>query len=158
MGDIQLIKNFTCDAIVDDRLKHYYDQFLIDKRDQVTGYDQLFRIYDEITTAGIRRSGKVLWFIAYQAEIVGFVTFSRGFLPYQMCIGISDFFIDKPYRQQGIGRRAFNMIVGSLFAIYPTAERIGLAVFSGNTAAKTLYASMGFTNTLEVMVLEKPRL
>jgi GNAT superfamily N-acetyltransferase len=155
--DLKLIRNIRGDAADDAQLAQYYTQFLADKRDQVAGYDTLFHIVDHPTIKAIRNSGRIIWMIAHNDVTIGFITFAGGFLDCQNCIGIYDFFIDKPHRQQGLGRKTLNIILASLFTMYPKAERVGLAVFSGNRIAKSLYASVGFSNTLDVMVLEKPK-
>jgi ribosomal protein S18 acetylase RimI-like enzyme len=158
MSEIRIIDRFHSEVSnADALLRRFYQQFHRDKQQQVTNLDALFTINDDIDMATVRRSGKLIWFLAHHDTVVGFVTFDGVMPPYNNCATIYDFFIDKPYRRLGFGRIALNIITARLFTLYPKVERIGLGVFSGNIPAKQLYRSVGFTNAFEVMLLERPQ-
>jgi ribosomal protein S18 acetylase RimI-like enzyme len=58
---------------------------------------------------------------------------------------ICDFEIDEAFRRKGYGRRALRHLEKELDK--RGATRVGLHVFSGNVAARSLYESLGYTTT-----------
>lgn len=136
-------------------LQKFQMQFALDNKEQMPEFETVFCLPVESTVHDIYRVGKQLFFIQKDQQIIGFVTVIVGCWPINNCISISEFFIDKPYRGVGYGRRVLNTIIKKLFEHYPSSKRIGLVVLSDNHVARSLYSSVGFNNKMETMILER---
>jgi RimJ/RimL family protein N-acetyltransferase len=136
-------------------LKRFHKQFQQDNVDQMSTFQQVFVLSVEDTIKLLHKTGKQLYFIIFNSQYIGIVVVFRLNELLKKSLAISDFFIDKPFRNRGLGRLVLTKVIDHLFVENPTIERIGLTVLSENVVAKSLYTELGFTTKLETMILEK---
>lgn len=136
-------------------LGKFINQFNLDKQEHSPNFEKTLFLHVESSVRIIHRNGKHLWFITYDSQIIGYTTVSWQAWPIRDSVAISDFFIDKPYRGMGLGKKALQMIIEKLFELCPDSERVGLVVMEGNHVAESLYEKLGFKTKLKTMVLER---
>ena len=75
-------------------------------------------------------------------EAVGHVWFAESSRNDRRTIFVNDVEIDEAYRGRGLGRAAMGLVEDAARA--RGIDRVELNVFGGNTAARSLYRSLGY--------------
>jgi ribosomal protein S18 acetylase RimI-like enzyme len=105
------------------------------------------RAFDQLLPEGRLTEGHELLLItdSEQQATVGIIWYMMSGGPESRGAFICDLHIDEAHRRQGYGRRALLHLEEQLAE--RGVSRIGLHVFSDNTAARALYESLGYAAT-----------
>ena len=87
-------------------------------------------------------AGEVLAMVEADGEAVGHVWFAESSRNDRRTIFVNDVEIDEAYRGRGLGRAAMGLVEDAARA--RGIDRVELNVFGGNTAARSLYRSLGY--------------
>jgi ribosomal protein S18 acetylase RimI-like enzyme len=98
---------------------------------------------------GLSTSGDALYVIEARGEVAGSVFFAERKRDGRRVAWLYEIRVDEEKRGQGLGRRAMELLETEVRR--RGLDRLELNVFGGNEVARSLYLSLGFTETAVTM-------